>query len=184
MEKHPARTVRRRAASEAESLPDDVSHDTHHHVAPRKGAFVRLLDFLFKVALLVLVAWLGWGYYEKSKEVDYLRDPKTQDEVIRRETDLIVEQVRSIFLLPNNEIPEIFTITDPESLSRQQPFFAGAISGDKVLLYRTNGKAIIYSPSRRIIVNVGPVYAEGTAAASLSEAQVPSDQTVETEVEP
>ncbi|MCU0660002.1 MAG: hypothetical protein MUD00_00045 [Candidatus Pacebacteria bacterium] len=36
-------------------------------------------------------------------------------------------------------------------------FFKGAQKGDKLVVFPTTGKAIIYSPERDIIVNVGPV---------------------------
>jgi hypothetical protein len=53
--------------------------------------------------------------------------------------------------------PSVFTIEDPKILSSQQAFFAQAEKGDSLIVYAQEGKAIIYSKKRNIIVNVGPV---------------------------
>lgn len=45
---------------------------------------------------------------------------------------------------------------DPEKL-RDQPFFANAQRGDKVLIYANAKKAILYNPPSNKIIEVAPV---------------------------
>ena len=48
------------------------------------------------------------------------------------------------------------TVSDPEKL-KDQPFFAKAQKGDKVLIYSNSQKAILYSPTEDKIVEVAPI---------------------------
>jgi hypothetical protein len=66
-------------------------------------------------------------------------------------------------------------ITNPEELIRKDAFFTGSTSGDILLIYKNARKAIIYSPSRDIIVNAGPV--------QVGNQQTPSDATTPAESE-
>lgn len=59
--------------------------------------------------------------------------------------------------LPKGETPAVFDITDPQSLISQQAFFTNAQKGDKLIVYPQSGKAIIYSPERKRVINAGPV---------------------------
>lgn len=68
------------------------------------------------------------------------------------------------------EDPTIATITDAENLIQQQPFYAGAQNGDKLLIFPNAKKAIIYSEARDKLINVGPIYFNANKAADESEA--------------
>ena len=68
----------------------------------------------------------------------------------------LVNQVKKLMILPENETPTVATVTDPAKLN-DQPFFARAKAGDKVLIYTTARQAIIYDPENNIIVQVAPV---------------------------
>jgi hypothetical protein len=65
-------------------------------------------------------------------------------------------------ILPGGETPTVGTITNASALSKTQPFFKDALDGDKVLVYAQAQKAILYSPSRDILVNVGPIFSDTT----------------------
>ncbi len=69
----------------------------------------------------------------------------------------VIEKVSKLIVLPNGEEPVMATITDAAALVKEQPFYAGSQNGDVVLMYQKALKAIIYSPERNIIVNVGPI---------------------------
>ena len=69
--------------------------------------------------------------------------------------DLVVK-IGALILLPEGETPTLATVSDPEAL-RDQAFFANAKEGDKVLIYTTSKKAILYSVSTNKIVNVAPL---------------------------
>lgn len=62
-----------------------------------------------------------------------------------------------LMLLPDNEEPLIATILDVEALKAEQAFYSNAQNGDQLLIFGNSLRAVIYSPERNMIVNVGPV---------------------------
>lgn len=83
-----------------------------------------------------------------------------------RTAELMVQASRHI-ILPSNEVPTIFEIKDPSMLAKQQIFFANAQQGDELLIFSQAGKAIIYSPRRDVIVNVGPITADAATTSAV-----------------
>ena len=69
----------------------------------------------------------------------------------------LLSQVGSHMILPEGEEPAVATIVDAAALIAEQPFYNGAQDGDRVIIYTQAQRAIIYSPERDIIVNVGPI---------------------------
>lgn len=99
--------------------------------------------------------------------IGYVAFSKTDAERAEKEVQTLIADVSELILLPQNEVPLIYTIDDPDFLRIQQPFFADATKGDILLVYPAAVKAIIYSPERNIIVNVGVVSTEtGTQQGS------------------
>lgn len=76
----------------------------------------------------------------------------------------IVAKVSKIIILPTGEEPVVATIKDASSLIKEQPFYKGAKNGDVVLVYQKAAKAIVYSPERNVIVNVGPIFLQDQQA--------------------
>ena len=70
----------------------------------------------------------------------------------------IVAKVEKLVLLPKNDLPQVLTITDADAAVKQQPSLDGVVTGDRILVYEKVSKAIVYSPSRNIIVNILPIY--------------------------
>lgn len=68
----------------------------------------------------------------------------------------IVAELSKLIVLPTNETPTLATVSDPEKL-RDQAFFANAQKGFKVIVYSRAGKAILYDPFQKKIVEVAPV---------------------------
>lgn len=68
----------------------------------------------------------------------------------------LVSRVGRHMVLPEDETPTIATVTDP-ALLKDQPFFARAKAGFKVLIYPKAKKAILYDPTADKIIDVGPV---------------------------
>lgn len=99
---------------------------------------------------LVVLAIIG-GYFYKNK-ISY-QDPKLEAQAQARE---LAERVGKLILLPQDEVPTIATVSDPEVL-KNQAFFADAKKGDKVLIYPNAKKAILYDPEANLIINVAPV---------------------------
>ena len=112
------------------------------------------------MAFTVLIgacAWLFINYNSAQKQVDYLSG-LTPEEMGEKATDELLEKVGKLILLPEDKQAIISTIQDIEKLSEGQQFFEKAQNGDKVIIY--DDRAIIYSPTKNILVNVGPVYAQ------------------------
>lgn len=83
----------------------------------------------------------------------------------------LLAKVGKLVILPTGETPVVATINDAAALIKEQVFYKGAKNGDVVIVYQKAAKAIVYSPSRNIIVNVGPVFLQDQAnqtAASAS----------------
>lgn len=80
-------------------------------------------------------------------------DPKA---VAEKEVKDLTAAVGSLMVLPEGEIPQIATVSDPSRLKGQE-FFKNAKVGDKVLIYNKSKKAILYSPSIRKILDVAPL---------------------------
>ena len=80
----------------------------------------------------------------------YLNQHRDGDDIIS-----VKNAVSRHIVLPTNEEPALLTVTDPSKLSTD--FLKSTQVGDKVLVYQTNRKAIIYRPSIDRIVDVAPV---------------------------
>ena len=79
----------------------------------------------------------------------------------------------NIMTLPQGEQPTVMVISNASEAIAQQQFYSGAVDGDIVLVYPKAEKAIVWSPSRHKIVNVGGVKIEepkkGSAKDRLDE---------------
>lgn len=80
-----------------------------------------------------------------------------------KEVDELVNRVGKLFELPSGENPTVASVSDVNKL-KDQPFFARAQNGDKVLIYTKTQKAILYRPSTDKIVEVGPVNIQPTGS--------------------
>ncbi len=120
---------------------------------------------IFILALVGFGAWSFYNYQQSQKEVVRLSTLEGQQELQEREVESLLEKVKVHMVLPEDEEPTVATISDVDALVEQQPFFGGAQNGDKVLVYVKARKAIIYSPSRDVIINVGAVIVDNTQIA-------------------
>lgn len=123
-----------------------------------------LLGWWRMVLALVVVgvlAWFVFDYIDTKKQLTLLESPvavqEAQKEANEKEIQEVIAQVSKFIILPDGA-PSLATIQDVGALAEQQPFFKDAQNGDQILIY--TDKAIIFSPERNILVNVGPVYAQ------------------------
>lgn len=127
----------------------------------KKGAIKRFFIEIFLFVLVAVVAAGGVFLLAKQKpEVLGLSSASSQD----REVAQLVGLVGKLINLPADETPTIATVTD-EQKAREQKFFQNTQNGDKVLVYSTAGKAILYRPSENKIIEVGQLNALATPAA-------------------
>lgn len=99
--------------------------------------------------VMVLVLAVGTSIYFYSKANANNIDPA-------KDLQNTIKRVSKLMVLPADETPTIATVSDPEKL-KDQPFFANAKKGDKVLIFSNSAKAILYSPTEDKIVEVAPI---------------------------
>ena len=122
--------------------------------------------FIIVIALLALlvIAAAGAAFYYFKK----LQDLKTvQPQTKLEDTQSLLARVGELMVLPTDEQPTVATVADTSQLA-DQPFFARAKKGDKVLIYTKAQKAILYDPVAHKIVEVAPINS-GDAAGVTSE---------------
>lgn len=107
----------------------------------RRGSFV------FFIVLIGAIGCAGYFYYENKQ----LRNNPSQ--VAEQEAEKIVAEIAKLIDLPEGEAPTVATVVNPEDL-QDQPFFAKAKAGDRVLIYQAAGRAILYSPRDKKILEV------------------------------
>ena len=76
----------------------------------------------------------------------------------------LIAKVSKLIILPTGEEPVVATINDAAALVKDQVFYKGSQNGDVVLVYQKASKAIVYSPTRNVIVNVGPIFLQDQQA--------------------
>lgn len=115
----------------------------------RKGRAKWLLTGL---AVLIAVVF-GYLYMNTKNELNRLSDPQA---AAAEQTEKITAELGKLIELPENETPTVATIVDVEKL-KDQPFFAKAQNGDRVIIYTQSRKAILYRPSAKKIIEVAPI---------------------------
>lgn len=120
--------------------------------------FDRELILPVSVAALVVVVLSvgGYFYYRSQSSRVAPTDPQAQQKLVQDEVKRLVVEVGKLIDLPQGEDPTVATVTDVDKLS-DQPFFAKAKNGDKVLIYAIAKKAILYDPNTKKILDVAPV---------------------------
>lgn len=113
----------------------------------------KTLVFLFLITALLGIASSLYFYnrYHSLKN-----NPNLSQEITEQETSNLVNKVGKLIDLPKDESPTIATVQDKEKL-KDQPFFADAENGDKILIYPQSKKAIIYRQKENRLINVGPI---------------------------
>ena len=117
----------------------------------KKGKSTNLVLVIVLGVVIVLLGVASVYFYLQYQKVK--KDPNI---VAQQETDVLVKQVGKLIALPTDETPTVATVVDKDKL-KDQPFFANAQNGDKILIYTKAKKAIVYRPKDNKLVNVGPI---------------------------
>lgn len=115
------------------------------------------------IGLLVLLPSLY--FYKKSQDAE--RKLNNPSEVNKEVVDQIEKKVGRHILLPTDEQPTLVTVTDVEKV-RGQKFFDNAENGDKALVYTQARKAILYRPSKDIVIEVAPLNVDAVQPAGTN----------------
>lgn len=116
------------------------------------------------IALALAAAFYFFKNYQSSlTKLKNLTSNNSQ--VSKEETAKIISDLSQIYVLPESEEPTIATVVDVEKVA-DQPFFAHAKNGDKIVIYSQSLKAILYRPETHKIIDVTtitPPTASGSA---------------------
>jgi len=85
----------------------------------------------------------------------------------RAQLNETLNKLSGLILLPENEEPTLATVDNPDILTDPQ-LKAAAKTGDKVLLYYTIKKVIVYRPSVNKIVDIFPLILDPSVTESLN----------------
>lgn len=118
------------------------------------------------VLALIIGILIGLGGYWMFTKVSSKIAPSPISQTSQVQVKDLIARVGKLVILPVGEDPVVATINDADSLTKQQVFYKGSINGDVVLVYQKAAKAIVYSPSRNIIVNIGPVVLQNQATTT------------------
>lgn len=125
---------------------------------------LKVLATICVLLLLVGTVVMTFLYYQARQELLQLSTPQGQQRLSEQEMTVILEQLGKLTLLPDEE-PVMATIIDAAYLATQSAFYEQSENGDKLVVFPTAKKAIIYSPARNIIVNSGPVVDDQVSSA-------------------
>lgn len=114
------------------------------------------------IFLLVIVGAGSSSYYFYTQYVKAKALLENPTEAAKAETQAITSKLGTLIELPNEE-PTVATILDKDKL-KDQPFFARAENGDKVLIYPKALKAILYRPGTNRVVDFGTINIESSSA--------------------
>lgn len=134
--------------------PDALTEAVTPSAAPQKSLWP--VVFVLTMLLLVALSVAGYFYYQ------YRHSAQKAD---AKEIEDLTKEIGSMMLLPDGETPTLATVTDKDKLS-EQPFFQKSENGDKVLIYSNSGRAILYRPSLKKIVDVTTVNINTPAAST------------------
>jgi hypothetical protein len=141
------------------------------------GSIFNLPTIVTTLLVIIVVALGGAVFYLFKERQDYknelnkLQDPAYLEQIQKEQNQQIVEGIRKIMLLPEEE-PAIFTIVDNEGLKKENPeFYKNSVNGDRILVF--SKMAVIYRDAENKIINVAPVVMEenGQAAPAPEQAQ-------------
>ncbi|MCL5435137.1 MAG: hypothetical protein M1405_01990 [Patescibacteria group bacterium] len=102
------------------------------------------------VVILAIAAVPSYYFYNQYQKNQSLQNP---NEAANIQAQKLIDKVGALIELPQNEQPQIATVSDKTKLSGQA-FFARAENGDKVLIFSATKKAILYRPSTNKIIEV------------------------------
>jgi heme/copper-type cytochrome/quinol oxidase subunit 2 len=117
----------------------------------KKTGKVNIIISIALVIIAIALAALTFYFFRQYQNIK-----KNPNQVAQAEIDAVVANVGRIIDLPKDETPTLATVQDKDKL-KDQPFFAMAENGDKILIYTKAKKAIIYRSKENKLVNVGPI---------------------------
>lgn len=140
------------------AIPKFNAPETTQQVASQKtkskGSNTTLIPLLALVFLLVVaVGVLGFLYLDSKKEVDELKSQQQVDQT-SEEYNQIVEELKSLIVVGEDERLNIARVDKPEVLKDQDPkFYADVLLGHYLVVLPKSQRVLIYDKDNKKIVN-------------------------------
>ncbi len=115
-----------------------------------------LFGLLCVLVFVVLGLYINSRIQLKKANQDLAQQQSDPSVKVRQEAEELTAAVGKLIVLPEDEQPTIATVNDLKKL-QDQPFFANAQLGDKVLIYTKARKAILYRPFENKIIELAPL---------------------------
>jgi len=109
-----------------------------------------------KVRLILIIIIVLFGVFFVR---NYLH---TRDELTQNDPVKLAAQISKFLELPTDETPTLATVKEANKL-RSQAFFSHAQDGDKVLIYAKSGRAVLYRPGTKKIIEYMPINLGGSS---------------------
>lgn len=158
----------------AKNASYEPAADDSDRKSPASGTAVMVIVIIVALLAMAGCVWLYLKYSNVKKQMNVLASPQGQQEIAKQEAKVLLEKVGKLIVLPIGEEPTIATITDADSLKKEQEFYKDALNGDKVIIYMQTKKAIIYNEAKNILINVGPIFVNDGATTTPSPTPTPS----------
>jgi uncharacterized protein HemX len=124
---------------------------------PQKRGVPKLIALITSIVVLIALAV---GLVLILKDRNHLKNEVSKlsqsQQATADEATELNNEVGKLIQLPADEVPTVATVIDAAKV-KSQAFFASAQNGDKLLLYSKSGKAILYRPSTKKIIEVAPI---------------------------
>lgn len=122
-----------------------------------KNRLKKTIILLILALFALLLGTSGFFYYQyQMLRTQFQNSPLAAQKAAQEETKKLVTEISRFMILPKDETPTLFTVTDVRKL-KNQLFFRQAENGDKGLIFTKEKLAILYDPKVQKIVNVGPI---------------------------
>ncbi len=131
------------------------------HKIPTKPKINSVVNLIQKNSVLISIILVAisasalmstFYFWRQSNTLEIVDSPTRGQEEVKK----LIAEISQFMILPDDEEPTVATVSDPSKL-KDQTFFAKAKKGDKVLIYTKAGKAILYDPVNKKIVDVTPI---------------------------
>src|SRR4051812_17714296 len=126
-------------------------------------SYKRFLPYLIIVVILLVAGGASWYFYRQYQVA------KNPNAAAQLEVSQLVTSLGKVMELPKEQ-PTVATVSDKSKLQNQN-FFVKAENGDKVVIFATAKKAILFRPSTNKIIEVAPINVNApqpTQSASLT----------------
>ena len=129
---------------------------------------------ILALAALIGLSSAGYFYYQLGTTKGFFWSKNSPQAAQKGEQEAVAKlvlEVGKLMDLPKNETPTVATVTDINKL-KAETFFQNAKNGDKVLIYQNAKKVILYNPTAKKIVNVGPFSMGANQATPSAQAKI------------